>query len=112
MLDWKSGLAGSVSSRIYFAVKTGLFTGSGLKSTNIVLKELKDMVPSIRYMYSAAKPYMQIYTFVDEYFNISSRQVYGKSGLVTGILIVDYGNEKYYPIDWSSFKQRLVTYAS
>lgn len=52
-------------------------------------------------------------TFSDASFNQNSAKDYGKYGIITGLRIVtDQASEKFHALDWSSHKQRRVSYSA
>jgi len=50
--------------------------------------------------------------FSDASFNISAAQTYGQTGFVGGLAIPGADTTTFHALDWSSTKQRRVTYSS
>lgn len=72
-----------------------------------------DLKATIRFNNVTASEKRRILTFSDASFNISSKQVYGQTGVIKGIAVNnEHGFPNFYPIDWASAKQRRVTHSS
>lgn len=87
---------------------------SDVIEANKMLKELKDMQPTINL--NKMKMYMnkvEVWTFSDASFNITSGREYGQTGIITGIHARSDEEEKtFHIIDWTSSKQRRVSHSS
>lgn len=81
---------------------------------NKMLKELKDLDPTIRFRkLSTDIRTMDVWTFSDASFNIVSGRDYGQTGIVTGIKVTTTkGEHAFHIIDWASTKQRRITHSS
>lgn len=104
----QAALAGSILQQKIDSLKV-----SNLINANTVLKEVKDMKPTLRFNHNSTSEKCRILTFSDASFNISSKQVYGQTGIITGIAANgEHDIPNFYPIDWISAKQRRVTHSS
>lgn len=83
-------------------------------TANEVLKEIKELRPELFFRSPIHRSEnSRLVTFSYASFNISSRQVYGQTGLLTSIVIGNtQGQDYFYLLDWSSKKQRRVTFSS
>lgn len=80
---------------------------------NRSIEEFKDLSPMIKFKALTQQADMQITTFSDASFNISSLQVYGQTGIVTGINVYQHDNQiLFYPINCTWTKQRRVKHLS
>lgn len=123
--DYRS-LAGSLMWAGNGALPQASFVASSMQQTaprlklhnlteaNKMLKELKDLQPIIRFnKINATIKEIDIWTFSDASFNITSGRDYGQTGIITGIHAKGDGdNEIYHAIDWASSKQRRVSHSS
>lgn len=85
-----------------------------ITETNKILKELRDLIPTIKYNKSSeGLQNMEFLLFSDSSFNISAGRNYGHIGVVTGIQTVDkYGQNIFLLMDWASKKQKRVSHSS
>lgn len=78
-----------------------------------MLKEIRDLSPKLHFPAIKNSPDMQLTTFSDASFNISSTQIYGQTGTITGVEVSEENQpNKFFALDWSSVKQRRVTHSS
>lgn len=86
-----------------------------LIEANQTLKELKQLRAFIRYQRPMKKlDHTEIVSFSDAAFNISKHQQYGQTGFLTGIRLCMANEDStiYHVIDWSSTRQKRVSYSS
>lgn len=79
------------------------------------LKQFKKLSPIIKYCKAARKTNgFQIVSYADASCNTSRKQVYGKSGLLNGIMCRTSGSELrfFHIIHWTSRIQKLVCFSS
>lgn len=97
----------------YMQQKVPTLTVHDLVEANKTLKELKDLRPVIRYLPHKKDANITVCTYSDAAFNISPRQSYGQTGVISGIRIETPGDDPiYHMIDWASSKQRRVSHSS
>jgi len=90
-------------------------TVEDLRDANSTLKELKDLPAIVKFrtppMHTS---HADVFSFSDAAFNVSSTQIYGQTGLITGIRMNGSNTEPdiLHLIDWTSAKQRRVSYSS
>lgn len=81
---------------------------------NKMLKESRDLEPAIVYNKpKSAVTRIEVWTYSDASFNISSTKEYGQSGILMGLMIYTEDNDNiFHVVDWSSSKQRRVSHSS
>lgn len=85
-----------------------------LIDANNQLKQLRETTAQIQFNVMIKDIDMNVCSFSDASFNITACQSYGKTGIITGFTFeVNAGRRRiFHPIDWSSYKQRRVSYSS
>jgi len=115
-LVWLGGSALPQASFMasFLQQKVGFLKVAHLCEANGILQDLKSLVAVIKFQIPAWDTHsVCVCTFSDASFNIAKSQLYGQSGVVTGVCAeVEKGESLYYMIDWTSSKQRRVSHSS
>ena len=98
----------------YMLQKIAPLKVSGLVTANAMLREIEKLSPSLTFLAPERNyaPDAYLCTFSDASYNISSKQSYGQTGVFTGLAIPEGDVHAFHPLDWTSSKQRRVTYSS
>lgn len=85
-----------------------------LIEANRMWKELKDLDPIIAFKNPGSEVETRsVLTYSDAAFNISAKQSYGQTGVITGLwMLRKDGTEIYHAIDWLSTKQKRISHSS
>lgn len=85
-----------------------------LIDSNSQLKQLRELKAQIRFKVPTLYTDLSVCSFSDAAFNITACQSYGQTGTITGLAFnVNRGRKPiFHLIDWTSCKQRRVSYSS
>ena len=89
-------------------------TVAEINDANSMLKELQALDPTVTFRMPRNTPTNPtIVTFSDASYNVCKSQSYGQSGIITG-LSVDTASDGtlFYPLDWTSSRQKRVSHSS
>lgn len=87
---------------------------SDLTEANKMLKELKDIQPTINFrkMQGGIKK-LQVWTYSDASLNIMTGRRYGQTGVITSIMVFGKGGECIlHVVEWNRSKQIRVRHSS
>lgn len=98
-----------------FQQKVPMLKTCQISETNRTTKQLKKLNPTIKFCRPFRAPQqMELFSFCDTFFNITNRQVYGQTGIATGIWYHQSNIDilTYHPNHSTSPKQKKVLYSA